>query len=190
MLGRILTFTAVAVGGTLLARQMKKSGATGRDCSVKESIDVNAPLRATYDQWTQFEEFPRFMKSVREIRQLDDKRLHWKAEVLGKPIEWEVEITEQIPDRKIAWRSTSGAPNDGVVTFKNLSAGRTRITLEMSYETRDGAEAVGDALSAIRTEARANLKQFKEMIEQRGGQETGAWRGTIGADQPRTETQH
>ncbi len=190
MLGRILTLTALAVGGTLLARQMKKSGTTGSGSSITESIDVNAPVRAAYDQWTQFEEFPRFMKSVREIRQLDDKRLHWKAEVLGKPIEWDVDIVEQIPDRKIAWRSTSGPPNNGVVTFKHLSPGRTRITLRMTYETKDVVEAAGDAVGAIRTEAKASLKQFKELIEQRAGQETGGWRGTIDADQPRTQTQH
>ena len=183
MLARIVTLTALAVGGTLLAKQMKKSGAAGKDSTVRESVDVNAPLRAAYDQWTQFEEFPRFMDSVREIRQLDDKRLHWKAEVFGKEIEWDAEITAQIPDKKIAWRSTSGTPNEGVVTFQELSRGRTRITLQMAYEPQDALESVGDALGAVRMEARGNLKKFKEMIEQRGGQETGAWRGTISNEQ-------
>ena len=183
MLARIVTLTALAVGGALLAKQMKKTGAAGNDSTVQESIDVNVPLRAAYDQFTQFEEFPRFMESVHEIRQLDDKRLHWKADVLGKPIEWDAEITEQIPDKKIAWRSTSGTPNEGVVTFKQLSRGRTRVTLQMRYEPQDAVESIGDALGAVRMEARGNLQKFKEMIEQRGGQETGAWRGTISNEQ-------
>ena len=183
MLARIVTLTALAVGGAMLAKQMKKTGAADGDSTVRESIDVNAPLRAVYDQWTQFEEFPRFMDSVRQICQLDDKRLHWKAEVFGKEIEWDAEITEQVPDKKIGWRSTSGTPNEGVVTFQELGRGRTRVTLQMAYQPQDAIESVGDALGAVRMEAKGNLKKFKELIEQRGGQETGAWRGTISGDQ-------
>lgn len=191
MLARIVTLTALAVGGAFLARQLKKSGSPGQaDSTVRESIDVNVPVRAAYDQFTQFEEFPRFMDSVHEVRQLDDKRLHWKADVMGKPIEWDAEICEQIPDQKIAWRSTSGTPNDGVVTFQSLSGSRTRVTLQMSYEPQDSVESIGDALGAVRREAKSNLKKFKEMIEARGGKETGAWRGTI-SDQPGgSTTQH
>ena len=185
MLARLVTLTALAVGGTLLAKRMKKTGGTGRDSTVRESIEVAAPLRSVYDQWTQFEEFPRFMDSVREIRQLDDKRLHWKAEVFGKEIEWDAEITEQVPDKKIAWRSTSGTPNEGVVTFHQLTRGRTRITLQMAYQPQAAIESVGDALGAVRMQARGNLQKFKEMIEQRGGQQSGAWRGTISTEQGR-----
>lgn len=187
MLYRIVTLTALALGGALLAKQMNKSRGAQSDSVVKEEIDVNVPVRVAYDQFTQFEEFPRFMDSVHEVKQLDDKRLHWRASVFGKDIEWDAEITEQIPDTRIAWRSTSGTPNGGAVTFKSLSRSRTRITLEMSYEPQDGVEAVGDALGAVRMEARSNLKNFKEMIELRG-QETGAWRGTI-SPQPEAGTQ-
>ena len=183
MLYRIVTLTALALGGALLAKQMNKSRGAQYDSIVKEEIDVNVPVRVAYDQFTQFEEFPRFMDSVHEVKQLDDKRLHWRASVFGKDIEWDAEITEQIPDTRIAWRSTSGTPNGGVVTFKSLSRSRTRVTLELYYEPQDGIEAVGDALGAVRMEARGNLKNFKEMIEMRG-QETGAWRGTI---PPQTE---
>jgi uncharacterized membrane protein len=178
MLSRIITIAALAVGGAVLAKQMQKNKGQASDSHVSESVDVNVPVRVAYDQFTQFEEFPRFMDSVHEVRQLDDKRLHWKATVFGKPIEWEAEITEQIPDQTIAWRSTSGTPNGGTVTFRSLSKSRTRVTLEMYYEPTDGVEMVGDALGAVRMEARGNLKKFKEMIETRG-QETGAWRGTI-----------
>jgi uncharacterized membrane protein len=178
MLYRIVTLTALAVGGALLAKQMNKSRGAQSDSAVKEEVDVNVPVRVAYDQFTQFEDFPRFMDSVHEVRQLDDKRLHWRASVFGKDIEWDAEIIEQIPDTKIAWRSTSGTPNGGAVTFKSLARARTRVTLEMYYEPQDGIEAVGDALGAVRMEARGNLKKFKEMIEMRG-QESGAWRGTV-----------
>ncbi len=183
MLYRIVTLTALALGGAFLAKQINKSHGTQSDSSVKEEIDVNVPVRVAYDQFTQFEEFPRFMEGVHEVRQLDDHRLHWRASVMGKEIEWDAEITEQIADSKIAWRSTSGTPNGGTVTFRSLSRARTRITLEMYYEPQDGIEMVADALGTVRMAARSNLKQFKEMIELRG-QETGAWRGTIA---PQTE---
>lgn len=187
MLSRIITVAAIAVGGALLAKQMQK-GKGQSDSHVRESLDVNVPVRVAYDQFTQFEEFPSFMDSVHEVRQLDDRRLHWKATVFGKEIEWDAEITEQVPDQKIAWRSTSGTPNGGTVTFQSLTRSRTRITLDMYYEPQDGIEIAGDALGAVRMEARANLKKFKEMIEMRG-QESGAWRGTI-APQPGPEAGH
>jgi uncharacterized membrane protein len=176
MITRLLTVAALAVGGAYLAKQMKK-GKSGNS-TVRESIVVAVPVRTAYDQWTQFEEFPSFMDSVHEVRQLDNKRLHWKADVMGKPVEWDAEIVEQIPDRRIAWRSTTGAPNSGVVTFESQSGSQCRITLEMSYEPRDTIENIGDMLGAVRMEAAGNLRRFKEMIEKRG-KETGAWRGTI-----------
>lgn len=179
MLNRLIMMGALAIGGAYLAKKYSGKNTAGKDSStVRESIIVDVPVRTAYDQWTQFEEFPKFMDSVHEVKQLDDKRLHWKADVLGKPVEWNAEITEQIPDKRIAWRSTSGKQNDGVVTFEQLSGKRTRITLQMAYVPEGPIEQAGDALGAVRLEASGNLKKFKQMIEQRG-KETGAWRGTI-----------
>ncbi|CUI08956.1 SRPBCC family protein [Massilia antarctica] len=176
MLSRILGLVAVAVGGTLLAKQMQKSAGKGSESRV--SIEVDLPVRTVYDQFTQFEQFPQFMESVHEVRQLDDKRLHWKADVFGKVIEWDAEITEQIPDKKIAWRSTSGTPNGGTVTFNALPGGRTTVTLDLYYEPQDAVETIGDMVGAVRMQARSNLQRFKDMLEKRGS-ETGAWRGAI-----------
>src|SRR5205085_4642647 len=88
--------------------------------TVKKSIEVDVPVRVAYDQWTQFEEFPRFMEGVEAVQQLDDKKLHWRAKVAGKVEEWDAEISEQMPDKVIAWRSTSGARNEGIVRFVPL----------------------------------------------------------------------
>ena len=146
--------------------------------SVVKSIDVNVPVRTAYNQWTQFEEFPRFMEAVEEIRQLDDKRLHWRAKIGGKEEEWDAEITEQIPDERVAWRSTSGAPNAGVVTFHHLDANTTRVMLQLEYDPEGVVENVGDALGVVSRRVEGDLKRFKEFIEGRGT-ETGAWRGEI-----------
>jgi uncharacterized membrane protein len=76
--------------------------------SIEKSIEVNVPARVAYNQWTQFEEFPRFMEGVETVRQLDDRHLQWRAEIGGKTLEWKAEISEQIPDKRIAWHSLKG----------------------------------------------------------------------------------
>lgn len=177
MLNRIATVAAIAVGGFMLSKQLKKSRSGGMS-STTESIDVNVPVSTAYNQWTQFEEFPQFMSSVHEIRQLDDTHLHWRADVAGKEEEWDVEITEQIPDKRIAWRSTGGVFNAGVVTFHKISDTRTRVTLQMDYMPQGADEMIGDAMGLVKMQVKSNLKKFKELIESRGA-ETGAWRGTV-----------
>ncbi|RYF37373.1 MAG: SRPBCC family protein [Comamonadaceae bacterium] len=178
MLGRIVTVAALAAGGVLLSKKLKKSAAPGGPSSIEVSTEVDVPVGTAYNQWTQFEEFPRFMHSVHEVRQLDDEHLHWKASVAGKQKEWDAEITEQLPDQRIAWRSTDGPLNEGTVSFEKLSESRTRIMLRMTYGPESLGEKLGDALGAVKLEARRNLRNFKDLIEGRGV-ETGAWRGTV-----------
>src|SRR2546423_13886092 len=146
--------------------------------TIEQSIDVNVPVHTAYNQWTQFEEFPRFMEGVKEVRQLTDKRLHWRAVVGGKEKEWDAEIFEQTPDRKIAWRSTSGARNDGIVTFDKRSDNKTVVTLHLDYDPEGMVENVGDKLGVVSRRVESDLKRYKEFVESRGT-ETGAWRGEI-----------
>jgi len=145
---------------------------------IRESIDVEVPLSTAYNQWTQFEEFPRFMQGVESVRQLDASRLFWKAEIGGKTVEWQAKITEQIPDMRVAWRSVSGAKNTGSVTFDRLADRLTRVHLELEYEPEGIVENVGDFLGLVALRARGDLARFKDFIERRG-HETGAWRGRI-----------
>lgn len=144
----------------------------------EKSIDVNVPVRTAYNQWTQFEEFPHFMQGVESVRQLDDKTLRWKANVTGKTEEWTSEITEQTPDKRIAWTSTSGARNAGVVTFHRIDDNTTRVMLQIDYDPKGAVENVGDALGIVERRMQGDLKKFKEYIESRG-MESGAWRGEI-----------
>ena len=146
--------------------------------TVEQSIDVNVPVRVAYNQWTQFEEFPRFMEGVREVRQLDDRRLAWRADIGGKKKTWEAEITEQIPDARVAWRSIGGAKNAGVVTFHRLDDEHTRVMLQLEYDPEGVVENVGDALGVAKARIKGDLRRFKEFIEARG-RETGAWRGSV-----------
>jgi uncharacterized protein (TIGR02271 family) len=146
--------------------------------TVEKSIDVNVPVRTAYNQWTQFEDFPHFMEGVREVKQLDDKRLHWCTTIGGKDKEWDAEITEQLPDQRIAWRSLAGTHNAGVVTFHRLADHQTRVMVQMDYEPEGFLENVGDWLGATSHRVEGDLERFKEFVEHRR-HETGAWRGEI-----------
>lgn len=148
--------------------------------NIERSIDVNVPVRTAYNQWTQFEQFPRFMEGVTSVTQIGDRNLRWQAEVGGKTKEWNAEITEQIPDERVAWRSTSGASNAGVVTFHRLDDRKTRVMLQIDYDPEGFIENAGDAVGMVSLRVNGDLARFKEFVETRGT-ETGAWRGEIPA---------
>ncbi|HET9522360.1 MAG TPA: SRPBCC family protein [Candidatus Limnocylindrales bacterium] len=144
----------------------------------EESIDINVPIRTAYNQWTQFEEFPRFMEGVERVVQRDDKYLDWTASIAGQKKEWTAEITDQTPDVRIAWKSISGEENGGAVLFQSLDANRTRLTLKLDADPEGPIETVGANLGFLERRVKGDLERFKEFIEGRGG-ETGAWRGEI-----------
>jgi carbon monoxide dehydrogenase subunit G len=145
---------------------------------VQKSITVDVPVSMAYNQWTQFEEFPQFMGGVQKVEQLNDRRLHWVAEIAGVKREWYAEILEQRQDEKVAWAASEGATNAGAVTFAPNGAGRTLVTLDLEYEPEGLVEKAGDALNIIERQATSDLEKFKTFIESRG-HETGAWRGEV-----------
>jgi uncharacterized membrane protein len=145
---------------------------------VTESVDVAVPVRTAYNQWTQFEEFPRFMEGVQEVRQLSDTMTHWKTEIAGVKREFDARITEQIPDERVAWTSTEGTRQAGVVTFHRLDDSHSRVTAQMEFEPDGPVEQAADKLGVVTHRVKGDLKRFKEFIENRGA-ETGAWRGDV-----------
>jgi uncharacterized membrane protein len=161
---------------------------TASPTRIEEVIEVAVPLTTAYNQWTQFEDFPRFMEGVDEVRQLDDTLLHWAATVGGKRAEWDAKIVEQEPDRRITWESTDGKQTRGTVSFEHVGEGRTRIRMHMSYTPEGVAEKVGSAVGLDSRRVRGDLERFRDLIEERRV-ETGAWRGEIanGAE-ARTDT--
>jgi uncharacterized membrane protein len=144
---------------------------------VEKEIEVDAPLTVVYNQWTQFEEFPEFMEGVTEVRQLDDRRLFWSAEILGREFDWDAEIYEQVPDTCVKWRSTSGKHNAGEVHFSPVGE-KTNVRLVMEYDPEGFAEKIADTLGFISKRLETNLARFRDFIERRG-RETGGWRGEI-----------
>lgn len=148
---------------------------------IEKSCEIAVPVRTAYDQWTQFEDFPRFMEGVESVRQIDDKRLHWRASVAGKTVEWDAEIVEQVPDRVISWRSTSGARNAGTVRFEPLGGERCRVSLTLSVEPATFGEKVGVAVGVMSARVANDLERFRMFLEARGTP-TGEWRGEIHGD--------
>jgi uncharacterized membrane protein len=147
--------------------------------TVEKSIDVDVPIRQVYDQWTQFESFPQFMGGVERITQLDDRHTHWVTKIGGVEREFDAEITEQHPEERVAWRSTSGeAKHAGVVTFHKISDTTTRIMVQLDWEPEGVVEKVGAAVGVDDRQITADVKRFKEFIESRGT-ETGGWGGAI-----------
>lgn len=146
--------------------------------AIEKSIEINVPVKTAYNQWTQFEEFPRFMEGVEQVRQVDDKHLHWKASIGGKQKEWDAVITEQIPDQRIVWVSQGSTKNSGMVTFSPVSENKSKLNLRLEYEPEGAVEKTGDTIGVVSGRVEGDLQRFKDFIESRG-QETGAWRGKV-----------
>ncbi len=146
--------------------------------TVERHIDIDVPVRVAYDQWTQFEEFPTFMDGIESVQQIDDKRLHWVADIGGARREWDAEITEQHPDHRIAWRSTDGTENAGVVTFHRLNDNQTRVMVQIEHEPEGLVEKAGSALGFDDRRVKGDLQRFKDLVEARGAP-TGGWRGDV-----------
>ncbi|NED94944.1 SRPBCC family protein [Phytoactinopolyspora alkaliphila] len=146
--------------------------------TAEKSVDVAVPISTAYNQWTQFEDFPEFMADVESVTQIDDRHLHWEVEVAGVRRSFDAEITEQHPEERIAWRSTGGTDQAGVVTFHKLTDDQTRVTLQMEMEPEGAAETIGDKAGIVSRAVERDMKNFKEFIESRPT-ETGAWRGEV-----------
>ncbi|MEU6328805.1 MULTISPECIES: SRPBCC family protein [unclassified Streptomyces] len=147
--------------------------------TVKETVDVEVPVHTAYNQWTQFEEFPKFMEGVEKITQLDDERNRWTVKIGGVQREFDTEIIDQLPDERIAWRTTTGETQQkGLVSFQRLDETHTRVQLVMDIEPSGVAEKAADVSGTIERRVKGDMRRFKEYIEHRGV-ESGAWRGRI-----------
>jgi uncharacterized membrane protein len=146
--------------------------------NVLHSIDVKVPVSTAYDQWTQFESFPKFMEGVERIDQLTPTTTHWVTKIAGVEREFDAEITEQKPDERVAWTTTNGTHQAGVVTFHRIDDDTTRVTLQLDHDPQGFVEKAGDALGIVQRRAKGDLERFKSFIEDRGAAE-GGWRGEV-----------
>ena len=146
--------------------------------TLQETIEVDVPVSTAYNQWTQFESFPEFMRGVESVEQIDETSLHFRTDIAGVRREYNAQITEQLPDRRIAWVSTDKPRNSGEVSFEPLGPEQTRVTVALEWEPEGLVEKAGSAVHADSHQISADLKRFKQFIEARGI-ETGAWRSAV-----------
>jgi uncharacterized membrane protein len=144
----------------------------------EHSIEIDVPVMVAYDQWTQFEDFPRFMEGVEAVEQVTDGLTRWRVEIAGVTREFEAKIAEQHPGERIAWASTDGTSHAGVVTFHELSPERCKIMLQVDVDPEGFAEKAGEALGIVSRRVKGDLERFATFIEERR-LPTGGWRGDI-----------
>jgi uncharacterized membrane protein len=135
--------------------------------TIHRSIEVKAPLTETYNQWTRFEEFPRFMRGIEEVKRMDARHTHWRAHIGGRTEEWDAELTTMIPNSVIAWRSTNGAENHGEIHFEPTDNGGTRVDVRIEYEPHSTMERLGSAMGMVERRVNDNLKEFRRLMEKR-----------------------
>ena len=172
--GGVLSKVGIGGGDGAEARGTGK----GRRLPVQESIDVAVPLETAYNQYTQFEDFPKFMHGVEKVEQRDDAHLVWHEKIWGIRREWEAEITDQRPNQRIAWKSLSGTETTGVVTFHELSDRLTRIEVILDFQPQGLLEKTASGFRMSRRALKSDLMRFKAFVEMRD-EETGAWRGRV-----------
>lgn len=146
--------------------------------TAKGSVDVKTYVTAAYNQWTQFEDFPKFMDGVEEVTQIGDRHLHWRVKIAGVEREFDATITEQVPDTRIAWKADGEAKHAGIVDFHKLDMDTTRVDLQLDMEPEGLVETVGDKLGVVERRVKKDLERFKELVESQP-HPTGAWRGEV-----------
>ena len=146
--------------------------------TAKGSVDVKTYVTAAYNQWTQFEDFPKFMDGVEEVTQVGDRHLHWRVKIAGVEREFDATITEQVPDTRIAWKADGETKHAGVVDFHKLDMETTRVDLQLDMEPEGLVETVGEKLGVVERRVKKDLERFKELVESQP-HPTGAWRGEV-----------
>jgi uncharacterized membrane protein len=144
--------------------------------SITREITVQAPVDRVYAAWRNFENLPRFMRHLRDVRTIDGRRTHWSADgVAGIGAEWDAELVADEPERRIAWRSVEGSAlrTSGEVAF-TARGPATDLRVAMEYDAPAGplGEFVASLLSDPDGRVGADLERFRELIE--GAQEMPA----------------
>jgi hypothetical protein len=166
-----------------IVSQLSKMGGSGDHPPklshlIEEHTEVAVPRTETYNQWTQFEMFPSIVKGAEQVEQIERDKVKWSSKIGPSRRSWTTEITEQIPDERISWKSTGGLQMKGVVTFHSLDEDLTRVLVQIEYDPSGPVEQVGNLLRIQRRRVRRDLRLFKHFVELRG-QATGAWRSRI-----------
>jgi uncharacterized membrane protein len=139
---------------------------------VGRSVTVSKPRQEVYAFWRDFRNFPSFMANIRSVTPGDGGASHWAvAAPMGKTVEWDAVVTEDVPGEVIAWESVEGADirNAGRIEFRDAAPGRgTVVTATIVYDPPGGQ--IGQMVAKLfqrepKMQARRDLLRFKQMME-------------------------
>ncbi|MEV0646695.1 SRPBCC family protein [Phytomonospora sp. NPDC050363] len=156
--------------------------------TITESVTIEAPARATYEQWAAYESLPRFADGVINVEQRDDDVTHWTVSIAGVTREFDAQVLERIPGRRLAWRSLDGPQHAGAVEFEAIDDNTTRVTARMDLVPEGFAEMAADRLGVINVRVRRDLEQFKQYMEDGAGQTAAAARPEQWQEPPLQDT--
>lgn len=134
---------------------------------IKQTLEIDAPVHAAYDQWSRFESFPIFMDGIKDVQRRSDNEVFFHAHVQGVDHTWLARVVRNDPDHEISWRSIDGSTNRGRVLFEPLGAYRTQVTLIMEYEPENWKEKLGDVTGLVDRRVKADMQRFKNFIERK-----------------------
>jgi len=159
------------------------SGQKSKVTNIVEDMEVGLPRTVAYNLWTQFEDFPSFMKKVESVNQEAEEELTWSAQILWSHRTWRSTIVEQVPDERIIWRSEADRGHvDGAVTFHAITPDDTRILVVLEYHPRGFFEGTGNLWRAQGRRVRLELKHFRRHAMTQAllhPDEITGWRGEI-----------
>ncbi|MBO0683752.1 MAG: SRPBCC family protein [Candidatus Dormibacteraeota bacterium] len=156
-----------------------KGAGSRKSINIIEDIDVGVPLSVAYNQWTQFQEFSSFMRGIEGVDVRDEIESNWRLKIGLSRRSWEGQVTEEVPDRRIAWTSQGAkGSTKGVLSFHPLADDLTRVIVVMEYTPVGPFEQVGAMMRLQLRRVRLDLREFKKFISMQN-EETGSWRGEI-----------
>lgn len=133
--------------------------------SLLESVDVRAPVSVAWDLWSDVTRWPSFLSHVRLVEPMDERRFAWQLELPGAEKNFVAELTEVVPENRIAWHTVEGVDHAGVVTFHRLSDTTSRVTLQIEYDPKGFVEHLGALTNLDSTLANYDLGEFQKLAE-------------------------
>ncbi|MDX1431105.1 MAG: SRPBCC family protein [Gammaproteobacteria bacterium] len=147
--------------------------------TIEKSIDVSRPLQAVYRQWTKFEDYPRFLSEVVAVHHVAAGCMRWRTEIGDRRRDTDIEIIEQVPNRRVAWATRGRGGGSGMVTLYPLSPERTRVMLQLAYPSEE-LPSQADPVATVRDLVLRGLKAFKRLVEGHAEERSDVLRGARG----------
>ena len=142
-----------------------QSGGKTRRLPIQRWTDVAVPVEEAYERWTNFEEFPKFMHRVLEVKQDEDDKIHWREKIWFSTREWDGEITDRRKNDRIAWKSVSGTQHSGLVSFHRLDRNLTRVLVTVDFVPGGMIEKMASGMRFVKRAVEADLARFKAYVE-------------------------